>query len=241
MEEKEIRELFVRWGTKKEKKKRQYIYDPSVSRAMSEAYFLDEGIAALTSISSSGEEKVFLYFGEQRIIGFAEILARKYRYRNMMNLLCAPMPFWITAKTACTYYVMTEPLFSRLMDEDSRFMNAVLETTCLNYLEIINKFQHIQDVDKVTMFCEWLLSCRVQRNGISIIPKAFTFTEAARYLDMHPVTVSRIAGVLKRQGIIDRVDGGLVITDEARLSALIRERRSRFSPSLDDMDGFLPL
>ena len=226
MEEKEVRELFLRWGIRKEKKKHQYIYDPSLSRTMSEAYYLDEGIAALTSISREGEEKIFLYFGEQRIIGFAEILARKYRFQNMMNLLCAPTPFWITAKTACTYYVMTEPVFSRLMDKDPRFLNAVLKTTCLNYLEIINKFQHIQDVDKETMFCEWLLSCRIRRNGKSIIPKAFTFTEAARYLDMHPMTVSRIAGKLKQMGLIQRTDGCLMITDEQRLSQLIRERRS---------------
>ena len=63
MEEKEVRELFLRWGIRKEKKKHQYIYDPSLSRTMSEAYYLDEGIAALTSISREGEEKIFLYFG----------------------------------------------------------------------------------------------------------------------------------------------------------------------------------
>ena len=226
MEEKEIRDLFVRWGNRKEIKKGQYIYDPSVSRAVSEAYYLDEGVAALTSISQEGEEKVFLYFGEQRIIGFADILARKYRCGTMMNQFCAPVPFWIMAKTACTYYAMTEPVFSRLMNEDSRFMDAILKSICLNYLEIINKFQHIQDVDNETMFCEWLLSCRVIRDGRSVIPKAFTFTEAARYLDMHPVTVSRIAGKLKRQGLISRADGSLVITDETRLWERIQEKRT---------------
>ena len=121
---------------------------------------------------------------------------------------------------------MGEPDFSRLIDENPHFMGAVLESTFLNYLEIINKIQHTQDVDKETMFCEWLLACRIRRDGRCIIPKAFTFTEAAKYLDMHPVTVSRIAANLRNQGIISRVDGYLTINDEKRLYDLIQERKS---------------
>ena len=79
------------------------------------------------------------------------------------------------------------------------------------------------------MFCEWLLTCRIRRDGRCIIPKAFTFTEAAKYLDMHPVTVSRIAANLRNQGIISRVDGYLTINDEKRLYDLIQERKSSSS------------
>lgn len=228
MDTKEIQNLFVQYGVRREKKKNQYLYDPTLSGAAehSEAYFLDQGIGALTSINSDGEEKIFLYFGEKRIIGFSGILAHKYQYIHAKSLIAPPAPFWIIAKTNCVYYVMGEPDFSRLIDENPHFMGAVLESTFLNYLEIINKIQHTQDVDKETMFCEWLLTCRIRRDGRCIIPKAFTFTEAAKYLDMHPVTVSRIAANLRNQGIISRVDGYLTINDEKRLYDLIQERKS---------------
>lgn len=227
MEECTIRDLFMKHGTPMKKQKNQFIFDPTVSRNMSEAYFLVEGVASLTALNEEGEEMVYLYFNEQRIIGFAEILARKYRYSPSASLFIPPAAFWITAKSDCVYYTMKEPVFSRLLDEDIRFASAVLEAISLNYLEIINKVQHTRNVDKETLFCEWLLSCRVKRNDLSIVPKTFTFTEVAKYLGMHPVTVSRIAGNLRNQGILSRIDGCLVITDEKRLLELVRRGRSR--------------
>ncbi len=227
MDEKAIRELFLAYGTRQEKKKHQFIYDPTVSRSCSEAYYLERGVAALTSINENGEETVFLYFNERRIIGFAEILANKYRFPHRINQFLPISPFWLTAKTGCIYYTMKEPVFSRLLDENVIFTNAVLEATSLNYLEIINKVQHTQDVDKETLFCEWLLSCRIRRGSLIIVPKVFTFTEVAKYLGMHPVTVSRIAGNLKNQGLIRRTEDGLVIMDELRLMEIVSQGRNR--------------
>lgn len=227
MDEKVIRELFLAYGTRQEKKKNQFIYDPTVLKSSSEAYFLDQGVAALTSINENGEETVFLYFNEHRIIGFAEILANKYRFPSRINQFLPISAFWLTAKTGCVYYTMKEPVFCRLLDENLIFTNAVLEATSLNYLEIINKVQHTQDVDKETLFCEWLLSCRIHRDSTALVPKVFTFTEVAKYLGMHPVTVSRIAGNLKNQGLLRRTEDGLVITDEPRLMEMIHQGRNR--------------
>ena len=76
------------------RKKISICYDPTLSGAAehSEAYFLDQGIGALTSINSEGEEKIFLYFGEKRIIGFSGILAHKYQYIHAKSLIAPPAP-----------------------------------------------------------------------------------------------------------------------------------------------------
>lgn len=227
MDEKTIRDLFVTYGTRHEKKKHHFIYDPTVSRSCSEAYYLEEGIAALTSINGNGEETVFLYFNERRIIGFSEILAHKYRFPDKMNQFLPMSAFWLMAKTGCVYYTMKEPVFSRLLDENLVFTSAVLESASLNYLEIINKVQHTQDVSKEILFCEWLLSCHIHVDSLALVPKVFTFTEVAKYLGMHPVTVSRIAARLKKQGLIRRTEDGLVITDEPRLVEIMRTGRKQ--------------
>ena len=71
MDTKEIQNLFVQYGVRREKKKNQYLYDPTLSGAAehSEAYFLDQGIGALTSINSEGEEKGKNYVRRERYHG----------------------------------------------------------------------------------------------------------------------------------------------------------------------------
>ena len=229
METQEIRELFITYGTRREKKKNQPIYDPTLGLPKGEAYFLDQGIAALNCIGTNGEEQVYLYFGEQRMIGFSQILAQKYISNQPMNLLAAPSAFWITAKTPCVVYAMEESIFNHLLDEMPAFMNAVLGSLTINYLEVINKVQHSHDVGKDILFCEWLLNCCVCRKGLCVIHKAFTFSEIAKFLGIHPVTVSRIAKKLKNQGIIDRKDGYLVIENKEKLLEMVQQKGTGIS------------
>ena len=43
----------------------------------------------------------------------------------------------------------------------------------------------------------------------------------SKYLGTHPVTVSRIVAVLKKEGCIAKEQGSVVIQDEARLRQMI--------------------
>lgn len=67
MEPYQIREDFIRYGVRKEAKKNQYLFDPS-REGCDNICFLDEGIAALTRINDDGEEHIYLYFGEKRLV-----------------------------------------------------------------------------------------------------------------------------------------------------------------------------
>lgn len=219
MEQQQIRELFIRHGSRREKKKNQFIFDPSISRKTSEAYFLDQGTAALACINEAGEEIVYLYFGEKRIIGFSQILARRYQYHYHST-----SAFWIIARSPCVYYAMDEVTFNQLLEKEPAFSSAVLGALTSNYLDVVNKAQRAHDMDKETMLCECLLNCMVSVNGRSVIPKPFTFVEIAKFLGMHPVTVSRLAKKLRDLGLIERCDGYLVIPDAERLRTYMEKR-----------------
>mgnify|MGYP000187573278 CR=1 FL=1 len=95
MEPYQIREDFIRCGIRREAKKNQYLFDPS-REGCDNICFLDEGIAALTRINDDGEEHVYLYFGEKRLVGFANALVKHFPYDWQRYI--TPSPFWITAK-----------------------------------------------------------------------------------------------------------------------------------------------
>lgn len=146
MEPYQIREDFIRYGVRKEAKKNQYLFDPS-REGCDNICFLDEGIAALTRINDDGEEHIYLYFGEKRLVGFANALVKHFPYDWQRYI--TPSPFWITAKTNCVYYSMREKQFESMMDSSPYFTQCVLGATTLNYLELVNKIQWMMDGDKL--------------------------------------------------------------------------------------------
>lgn len=221
MESYQIRDDFIRYGIEKKVQKGQNLFDPAKSGYEEGVCYLDHGIAALNRINREGEEQIYLYFGEKRVIGFANALVKYFPIH--WDQYITPTPFWITAKTSCVYYYMREIVFDSLMEESPPFVRGILGAATLNYLEIVNKVQGIMDGDKTAQFCQWLLTCRVEHEGQTVIPKAFSFVEVAKYLGMHPVTVSRIAGRLKAQGILLRKDGYLVIKDEKKIREILNK------------------
>ena len=88
MEPYQIREDFIRCGIRREAKKNQYLFDPS-REGCDNICFLDEGIAALTRINDDGEEHVYLYFGEKRLVGFANALVKHF---PMTGSAISPLP-----------------------------------------------------------------------------------------------------------------------------------------------------
>lgn len=215
MNEYDIREDFIRYGIRREFKKNHYISDPSKDASHSYVFYLDQGIASLSRISDNGDLQVYLYFGEKRVIGFTDALIEHYPYYKNHHI--ANTPFWIMAKTDCVCYCMKESMFERRLKESSQFMDWMLGAAVSNYMDLLNKAQRAMDGDNMAQFCQWLLTCKVLKDDVFIIPKTFSLAEVARYLGIHPVTVSRIVKRLKEQGAIAREDGWIVLKDEGIL------------------------
>lgn len=213
-------QYFKHYGTQIKVEKETSICNPMLSDTY--IYYLVKGIASLTSLTSEGEEKDFLYFSQESLLGFAPALMRHYR---KMRGEAKPreeeenMPFGIDTKTDCCFYRLDEKIFERLLEEDPQFQSYVIEAMTLNYVTLVRKFYSSQEESASRRFYKWLLEFSNPERGIRVVPKGFTYAEIAKYLGMHPVTVYKLAASLKKEGILNKENGQIVVLDEEGLKA----------------------
>lgn len=213
---------FVRYGQQFEAEKGDIIFKPGDSEWRNCAFFLESGVVALATVTREGEEKVYLYFNGQRLIGFAQILRSMDLEEGCgWNRKVGHAEIFLIARSHCVLRSMREVDFKRLINEDSDFNRMVLQVLTANYVELLDHFQQALEESASTRFCRLLLESYVEKNGMKVIPRSMTFLEMSKYLGTHPVTVSRIVAALKRDGCIEKIDGRVVIMDEERLMRLI--------------------
>ncbi len=188
-------------------------YDKNISNYV---YLLEEGICALTSITKQGEEKVFLYFRPNRIIGFNQFVVSPEKQGGNNRPV-----FSVVTKSTCTLYQISSGTFRDLIVKNPKFNAFLLETLADNYNDALVHFHLMQEESAVVRLCHLLLEVSVEKNGRLIIPKFFTYGELARYLGCHCVTVSRIMAKLKQLGYISKNSKGIVIEKEKEFDLLI--------------------
>lgn len=189
-------------------------------------YYLAEGIASLSSLTEGGEEKVFFYFPPESLLGFAPGMMRFYRDQAGLTERLGKMPdisCGIDTKTDCSFYRMSERQFLELIQQNHEFLCCVTEIIMFHYVDLVKKIHDGQQGDARKRFARWLLTFSIEDQGVQVVPRVFSFVEIARYLDLHPVTISKLAAELKAMGAIDRVRGVLQVTDPETLYRLLEE------------------
>lgn len=224
MDQQGVKCYFERHGTRIEVRKETSLCSPKLSDSY--VYYLVEGIASLTSLTAEGEEKDFIYFPKNHLLGFTPALMRHYRRlegkaadgeRGFAEE--EKIPFGIDTKTDCIFYRIHERAFESLLEEDARFLAFVMEAVTCNYVKLIRKFYDAQEEGAMKRLCKWFLEFSGLEAGSACraVPRSFTYAEIAKYLGMHPVTVSKLASGLKKAGIIKKEKGRILILDEKRL------------------------
>lgn len=223
MEKMGLLQYFKHYGAQIKVEKETSICNPMLSDNY--IYYLVTGIASLTALTSEGEEKDFLYFSQDNLLGFAPVLMRHYR-KMRGEPEKAPdaeesTPFGIDTKTVCSFYRMGEKQFERLLEEDLQFQSYVMEAMTLNFVTLVRKFYSSQEESASKRFYKWLLEFSIREGDSRVVPNGFTYAEIAKYLGMHPVTVYKLAAGLKKEGILIKEKGHIVILDENRLKAML--------------------
>ncbi len=213
-----IQSYFRQYGTKIFVDRESSICNPKLSDNY--IYYLADGIASLTSLTDDGIEKDFLYFPEGHLLGFVPALMRHYRKTRNEKPVDPNLhltPFGIDTKTDCIFYRISETVFESLLDTDPIFLSYVMEATTRNYASLVTKFHDTQAEKISTRLYKWLLKFSKPEGSIRAVPRGFTYTDIAKYLGIHPVTVSKLASELKKEGIIKKEQGRILILDEKRL------------------------
>lgn len=213
---------FMQYGTKISVSKEVSLCNPKL--ADNYIYYLAEGIASLTSLTSEGSEKDFLYFPAGHLLCFLPSLMRHYRkLRNEApadNSLSISQ-FGIDTKTDCVFYRISEPVFESLLVTDPIFLSYIMEAMAHNYASLVLKFQNSQERKISSRLYKWLLDFSQPEGNHRAVPRGLTYTDIAKYLGIHPVTVSKLASELKKSGIIRKEQGRILIMDEKRLWELM--------------------
>ncbi|MFR1833756.1 MAG: Crp/Fnr family transcriptional regulator [Lachnospiraceae bacterium] len=222
MNEHGVKSYFIQYGMKVSVSKETSLCNSKLSDNY--IYYLAEGIASLTSLTKDGNEKDFLYFPAGNLLGFVPTLMRHYRkirnetpVDNTMHLTS----FGIGTKTDCIFYRISEPAFESLLDKDPIFASHIMEATTRNFASLVMKFQDVQEEAISTRLYQWLLTFSQPEGCFRAVPRGFTYADIAKYLGVHPVTVSKLASELKKKGIIKKEQGRILIVDEKLLKELL--------------------
>lgn len=219
--EKYIWDLLKERGTYLKIKKGTAITGPDARYSSSALYLLAEGIVALTSLTKNGEEKIYLYFHAPRIIGFNR------HFTGPKQRVVAGPEFSNVAKTDCTLYQIPFTEFLDLIKEHSDLNYFFIKTVADNCSESLSHFHFVQEESATVRLCHLLLEVSCLCGNKRVVPKFYSYTELAKYLGCHPVTVSRIMPKLKENGYISKGPEGIVIDDAEGLVELI-ETESEF-------------
>ena len=180
-------------------------------------YLLEEGICALTSITSKGEEAVYLYFYPRRLIGFNQLIPPHDRER--------PKEFFIVTKTPCVLYRFSYETFQDQIRHNQAFNSFLMRTLADNYYEVLVHFHRRMEESAVAGLCRLLLSVARPVDGQLIVPKFFTYAELAKYLGTHAVTVSRIMAKMKQMGFMAKDRRGIILkSPEAIRNFLVNDQ-----------------
>lgn len=238
MDQNGVMRYFECRGARIEVKKETSLCSPKLSDSY--VYYIVEGIASLTSLTTDGEEKDFIYFPQGHLLGFTPALMRHYRKLDGKGAAVGlefgdedKIPFGIDTKTDCVFYRMPEREFESLLETDARFLAYIMEAVTCNYVRLIWKLHDAQEEGAMQRLCKWFLTFSVfqssesldgwdaeKSHGCRAVPRGFTYAEIAKYLGMHPVTVSKLASGLKKAGIIKKNKGRILVMDEKRLREL---------------------
>lgn len=219
MDNSEIKQYFEQYGIRMEVKRETSICNPRLSDSY--IYYIVKGIASLTSMTRDGEEQDFIYFPQDHIMGFVPALMRHYRRLRKMGEDEEKIPFGIDTKTDCIFYRMEERTFERLIEEEPAFLASVMEAVTCNYVTLVKKYHMAQEERASSRLYQWLLDFSAREGDLRVVPNGFTYAEIAKYLGMHPVTVSKLASALKKEGIIRKEKGHIVILEEKKLKSMI--------------------
>lgn len=213
-------DCFFTYGERISVEKNKIIYAPDNKAQTDSLYYLESGLVALMSYSRGGEERVYLYMKGPRIISFMTLLLSVTNSQEITGNV-VPSHLVQMTKTHCVLHRMQGSIFRKLLDQDLKFNRLILQATAANFQEVLSHFQQALEDSASVRLCRLLLDFYVVKDGKKVLPKTMSFLEMSKYLGTHPVTVSRIVAILKKDGCIVKEQGYVVIRDEERLLQMI--------------------
>ncbi|MEG0086050.1 MAG: Crp/Fnr family transcriptional regulator, partial [Niameybacter sp.] len=169
-------------------------------------YCLFEGLCALMSLKDSGKEHIYHYIKAGSIIGFIPAFLA---YTNTEDT-SSEAYFLIKAKSDCQVFRLDKTLFFELLEFVMLSMANISR-------DLLKHFYTAQESNAASKIAFTLLSLAEAHEDCRILHKEFNYHELSKYLGIHHVTVTRIMGCLKDEGIIVKVGHSIKIINQEAL------------------------
>lgn len=177
-------------------------------------YYLRKGTVYREIVTSKGVESI-LSCKEgggltDSIIGILLLYGVKPPYISHNNFV---------AGTDC--YCLRIPVASikQYLHSDADLLEELVATALHECNYLMSLYLGKSELPAPATLCAWLLDHARKEDDGAYYLKHYSHNEIAKFLNLHKVTVSRIFGVLRKEGVLEKTPKGLRVNDLARVRA----------------------
>ena len=176
-------------------------------------YYLTKGTVYREMITAKGYESILSC---KKASDVADALVGVLTLYNMTHNAISRYSF--IAHTDCTCYQIPRDVCKTYLREHPDLLERVLSHAMREYTQLMNLFMSQREGSGAARLCALLLE-RAKQNaeGTLVVPKKCTNVELSKLLSIHKVTVSRMIRALREEGVVERVEVGMIVLQPERL------------------------
>lgn len=206
-------------GVRKEIPKGYIFYDGYEN--FDAVYCLVDGLCALMSLKDSGKEHVYHYMKAGSLVGFIPAFLESIHEEDTDS----EAYFLLKAKSPCIVYRLNKETIFDLMQTYPVIMRWIMGTMADTARNMIHHFYNSQESNAVAKIAITLLSLGEDTSEGFILQKEFNYPEISRYLGIHHITVARIIGGFKAEGLIGKAGHMIKILDQEAIMEYAQNKR----------------
>ena len=189
-----------------------------------DTFILVDGVCSLSTFTQDGKSSVLLFFEPGDFVGYAPFLINEYEFELLAQSYLTGLGTF--CETNCTVSRLSKPVLDELKN-DLGFERTLSKNIFSQHLRMIAVRRTKTDKSSPASVAAFILfQSRPSNDGMLSLAPFFTYEEIAKVLEIHPVSVGRIIGALKKEGAIKRDGRAITVTDRELLVAIASDEHA---------------
>ena len=130
----------------------------------------------------------------------------------------------IIAKTDCIVYKIHAEKLQELIENDVHFNHLMFETLSQNYMNIFQRYLQMEEDSVPIRVAMFLMDYARLDHEQLMLPRFFTYSEIAEYLNIHQVTLSRVFSAMRHLDCVSKENHHIMILKPDVLEAIIDKK-----------------
>ena len=172
-------------------------------------YYLSKGLAVISRINDRGEETIIRYAKAPTFLGVPTIFSARKLEHEVDTTICAC--------SDCKVYKIPYQILMQKAKENVEIYEEMLIEQSMEtryFRELMKYVAKGKSANAVALFLDSVI---INEQDSFILPHEITFTDMASFLHMHNVTLSKIIKKFTNEGVLNKKNGVIYITDTEKL------------------------